>query len=97
MNRKQIAKLVGVAPLARDSGNMRGKRQIWGGRRHVRQVLYMATLSATRSNPQIRAYYYRLTAEGKPHRVAIVACMRKMLVTLNAMLRTGQPWSPSYV
>ena len=97
LNRKQIAKLVGVAPLARDSGNMRGKRQIWGGRRHVRHVLYMGTLSAIRSNPQIRAYYHRLTAQGKPHRVAIVACMRKMLVTLNAILRSGEPWSPSYV
>jgi transposase len=96
LNRKQIAKLVGVAPLARDSGTMRGRRQIWGGRRHVRHVLYMATLSATRSNPQIRAYYCRLIAQGKPPRVAIVACMRKLLVTLNAIVRSGQPWSPCY-
>jgi transposase len=96
LNRKQIAKLVGVAPLARDSGTRRGKRQVWGGRSHVRSVLYMATLSALQSNPAIAAYYERLIARGKPRKVAIVACMRKLLITLNAMLRTGTPWSPAH-
>ena len=94
LNRKQIAKLVGVAPLARDSGQVRGHRAIWGGRRQVRAVLYMATLSAIRSNPTIRNYYRHLLAEGKPKKVAVVACMRKLLVTLNAMVRTGTPWAP---
>lgn len=96
LNRKQIAKLVGVAPLARDSGTMRGRRRIWGGRPHVRSVLYMATLAAIRSNPVIRAYYQRLVDQGKPPKVAITASMRKLLITLNAILRTGQPWSPAY-
>lgn len=94
LNRKQIAKLVGVAPLACDSGKSRGTRRVWGGRGHVRSVLYMATLSAIRSNPTLAAYYARLLAKGKPPKVAIVACMRKLLVTLNAILRTGRPWSP---
>ena len=96
LNRKQIAKLIGVAPLARDSGKVRGRRQIWGGRAHVRSVLYMATLSAIRSNPAIAAYHARLVAQGKPRKVAVVACMRKLLITLNAMLRTGQTWSPAH-
>jgi transposase len=96
LNRKQIAKLVGVAPLANDSGKSRGKRVIWGGRKYVRGVLYMATLCAIRSNPTIAAYYRHLVLKGKPRKVALVACMRKLLITLNAMLRTGQPWSPSY-
>lgn len=96
LNRKQIAKLVGVAPLARDSGKMRGKRRIWGGRPQVRSVLYMATLAAIRSNPAIRSYYRRLVDQGKPKKVAITASMRKLLITLNAILRTGQPWSASH-
>lgn len=96
LNRKQIAKLVGVAPLARDSGSYRGQRQVWGGRSHVRSILYMATLSAIKSNPVVRAYYHHLLAKGKPRKVAVVACMRKLLVTLNAIVRTGQPWSPSF-
>jgi transposase len=95
LNRKQIAKLVGVAPLARDSGKSRGKRQIFGGRREVRSVLYMATLSAVRSNPTIRAYFEHLVARGKPRKLVVTACMRKFLVTLNAMVRTGQPWAPA--
>lgn len=95
LNRKQIAKLVGVAPLACDSGKVRGRRQIWGGRRHVRSVLYMATLSAIRTNPAIGSYYRHLTSQGKPCRLAIVACMRKLLITLNAILRTGRPWTPA--
>ena len=95
LNRKQIAKLVGVAPLARDSGKTYGKRQIFGGRANVRTVLYMATLSAIKSNPTIRAYYRHLADQGKPGKLAVVACMRKFLITLNAMLRTQQEWAPN--
>jgi transposase len=91
LNRKQIAKLVGVAPLARDSGKSRGQRHIFGGRREVRSVLYMATLSAIRSNPAIRAYFEHLVARGKPRKLAVTACMRKFLVILNAMVRTHKP------
>lgn len=97
LNRKKIAKLVGVAPLACDSGTFRGKRRIWGGRPQIRSVLYMATLCAIRTNPVIGSYYRRLVEQGKPRKVAITACMRKLLITLNAILRTGQPWSASYV
>jgi transposase len=89
---KQIARLVGVAPLNQDSGQHRGKRRIAGGRTRVRCGLYMATLVATRHNPVIRDFYHRLLAKGKLKRVALVACMRKLLVILNAMLRTGKPW-----
>lgn len=92
LNRKQIAALVGVAPFNHDSGRHRGKRRIKGGRASVRQVLYMATLSATRFNPVIRAFYERLIKAGKEKKVAIVACMRKLLTILNVMLRTKQPW-----
>jgi transposase len=92
LTHKQIAALVGVAPLAHDSGTLRGKRLIWGGRAPVRAVLYMGALTATRFNPVIRAFYQRLRAAGKPAKVALVACMRKLLVILNAMLRTGTPW-----
>lgn len=91
----QVSKLVGVAPLNRDSGRYRGTRKIWGGRASVRSVLYMAAFSATRCNPVIRAYYERLIGRGKPHKVALVACMRKLLITLNSMVRSGQHWSPS--
>jgi transposase len=87
LNRKQIAKLVGVAPLNRDSGTLRGHRCIWGGRAHVRDVLYMATLSAIRHNGTIRSFYARLMSVGKQKKVAIVACMRKLLVILNACKR----------
>ena len=96
LNRKEIAKLVGVAPLANDSGKSRGRRQISGGRSHVRSVLFMATLSALRSNPTISAYYNRLVAKGKPRKVAVVACMRKLLITLNAMMRSGQEWASAH-
>jgi transposase len=92
LTNSQIAKLVGIAPLNRDSGRFRGTRRIWGGRASVRQVLYMATLSATRYNPVIQAYFQRLTSAGKPFKVAMVACMRKLLITLNAMVRSGQHW-----
>jgi len=92
LNRKEIASLVGVAPLNRDSGTMRGKRTIWGGRANVRTVLYMATLSSVQSNPQIRIFYQRLVANGKTKKVALVACMRKQLTILNAMVKTNTMW-----
>lgn len=89
---RQIASLVGVAPIAHDSGTLRGKRAIAGGRARVRTTLYMAALVATRHNAVIRAFYQRLVAAGKPKKVALVACMRKLLTILNAMLRDGRPW-----
>jgi transposase len=92
LNRKQIAALVGVAPLARDSGTLRGKRLVWGGRAQVRAVLYMGALVATRRNPVIRAFYHRLVAAGKPKKLALTACMRKLLTILNAMMRTDTTW-----
>jgi transposase len=93
LGRKQVAALIGVAPLNRDSGTLRGRRTIWGGRASVRKVLYMATVSAIRCNPPIREQYLRLLARGKARKVALVACMRKLLVVLNAIARTGHPWS----
>lgn len=95
LSRRQIAALVGVAPVARDSGAQRAKRQIAGGRATVRTALYMATLVASRCNVVIRAHFQRLVAAGKPKKVALVACMRKLLVILNAMLRHRTPWSPT--
>lgn len=92
LSRKKIAALVGVAPIARDSGQHRGRRSIAGGRAQVRSMLYMAAVTAARTNPVIRAFYQRLRAAGKPAKVALVACMRKMLTILNAMLRTQTPW-----
>lgn len=92
LNRKQIAALVGVAPLNRDSGTLRGKRTTWGGRATVRTAFYMATLVATRHNPLIRCFYERLCAAGKPKKVALTACMRKLLTILNAMLKCGTRW-----
>jgi transposase len=92
LNKKKIAALVGVAPFNQDSGRMRGKRRIKGGRSSVRQVLYMAAIAATRFNPVIRAFYQSLLLRGKLKKVAIVACMHKLLVILNAMVRTKQPW-----
>jgi len=92
LNRKQIAALVGVAPLNRDSGTLRGKRSIWGGRAPVRAVLYMATLAATRCNPLIREFYKRLCTAGKAKKVALTACMRKLLTILNAILKQRTPW-----
>jgi transposase len=94
LNRRQVAKLVGVAPLNRDSGPWRGRRFVHGGRSTVRAALYMAALVATRHNAVIRACYRRLVALGKPKKVALVACMRKLLTILNQMLRTGRPWAP---
>jgi transposase len=92
LNRQQIAKLVGLAPINRDSGLMRGKRTTGGGRVTVRNALYMATLVGTRRNPVISAFYQRLLANGKSKMVALVASMRKLLLILNTMLRTNQPW-----
>lgn len=93
LGRRQIAKLVGVAPLADDSGPRKGKRRIWGGRADVRAVVYMAALVAIRHNPVIKVFHSRLIAAGKPKKVAIVACMRKLLTILNAMLRDQALWS----
>ncbi len=95
LDRRAIAKLVGVAPLNRDSGQQRGRRTIWGGRAEIRQVLYMAALVAMRRNPVIRAFYLRLTAVGKPPKLALVACMRKLLTILNTILKTKRPWQPA--
>lgn len=93
LNRKQIAAMVGVAPINRDSGAQRGQRQVWGGRRQVRSVLYMATLAAIRCNPVIKVFYQRLRQSGKKPKVAIVACMRKLLTILNAMIRDNASWN----
>jgi len=92
LGRRQISKLVGVAPLADDSGPRKGKRRIWGGRANVRAVVYMAALVAIQHNPAIKVFYCRLIAAGKPKKVAIVACMRKLLTILNAMLRDQKLW-----
>lgn len=94
LNRREIAALVGVAPMANDSGNTKGRRRVQGGRFEIRRVLYMATLTAARHNPAIKAFYDRLKAAGKLPKVALVACMRKLLTTLNAMVKTNKPWDP---
>jgi transposase len=96
LNRREIAALVGVAPLNRDSGMLRGRRSVWGGRSTVRTALYMAALSAVRWNPAIRVFHERLLSRGKPKKVALVACMRKLLVTCNAMVRDGSVWDEKY-
>ena len=92
LDRRQIAALVGVAPLARDSGTLRGRRTCWGGRAAVRRVLYMAALVGMRYNPVLKAFYQRLRAAGKPAKLALLALARKLLVILNAMLRDQRPW-----
>jgi len=97
LTRQQIAALVGVAPLNCDSGTMRGRRTIWGGRAHVRTVLYMGTLVATRDNPRIKAFYERLLAAGKVKKVALTACIHKFLTILNALLKQRTPWQPQEV
>lgn len=94
LNRYEIAALVGVAPLNRDSGTLRGKRKVWGGRAPVRAALYMAALVATRHNAVIKAFYQRLIQAGKPPKVALTACMRKLLLIMNAMLRHNRTWNP---
>ena len=91
LDRRQIAALVGVAPFNRDSGTMRGRRTVWGGRARVRASLYMGALTASRYNPVIRDFYQRLLAAGKPKKVALTACMRKLLVILNSMLKHRSP------
>lgn len=96
LDRRQIAALVGIAPFNRDSGTLRGKRTVWGGRAPVRAALYMATLVAARFNPVIRAFYQRLLAAGKPKKVALTACMRKLLTILNAMIKHRTPWHVDY-
>ena len=93
LGKKQLAALVGVAPLNWDSGQQRGRRTVWGGRAHVRAVLYMAALAAARFNPVIRAFHARLIAAGKLPKVALVACMRKLLTILNAIVRDRTPWT----
>lgn len=97
LDRRQLAALVGVAPLNRDSGTLRGIRTVWGGRSGVRTTLYMATLSATRHNPAIREFYGRLCAKGKPKKVALTACMRKLLAILGAVLRNRTPWDAEHL
>lgn len=97
LSRKEIAALVGVAPLNRDSGRYRGRRTVWGGRANVRSVLYMATLVATRHNPVIKEFYMRLRDAGKVAKVALVACMRKLLCILNAIVKQGTPWQPGRI
>ncbi|MCP4519845.1 MAG: IS110 family transposase [Delftia sp.] len=95
LDRRRIAALVGVAPLNRDSGQMRGQRSIWGGRADVRRTLYMATLTAVRHNAPLKAHYERLLAVGKRKKVALVACMRKLLTMLNAIAKNGSSWDQS--
>ena len=92
LDRRRIAALVGTAPFNRDSGTRRGQRAIWGGRAAVRSALYMPTLTAVRRNPVIKHFYQRLIAAGKPKKVALIACMRKLLTILNAILRDNRPW-----
>ncbi len=94
LSRRQIAKLVGVAPLNRDSGALRGRRTVWGGRAPVRAVLYMATVSAVTYNPALKTFYDRLLAAGKPKKLALTAAMRKLLLILNAIVKTSSPWRP---
>jgi len=96
LNHREIAKLVGVAPLNRDSGKMRGKRSTWGGRADVRTALYMATLSAVRWDPALRVFYQRLRKAGKLPKVALVACMRKLLTIINAIIKSGKPWEANH-
>jgi transposase len=96
LTHKEIAKIVGVAPLSHDSGKMRGKRTTWGGRADVRSALYMGTLSAVKHNAGLRAFHQRLLANGKPKKVALVACIRKLLSIMNAILKSGVPWNPNF-
>ena len=92
LTRREAAALVGVAPLACDSGTFRGQRRCWGGRSHIRAVLYMAAVAGTRFNPVLRIFYRRLRAAGKPAKVALTACMRRLITILNAIVKTQQPW-----
>lgn len=96
LTQREIAKLVGVAPLNNDSGKFKGKRTTWGGRANVRSALYMATLSAARYDPTIKTFYQRLLAAGKPKKLALTACMHKLLTIINAVIKSGKPWQASY-
>jgi transposase len=96
LTHKRLSALVGVAPFARDSGRMRGKREVWGGRARVRTALYMSAMVASRHNPLIREFYERLVEAGKPKKVALVACMRKLLSILNAVMRDRAPWRSTH-
>jgi transposase len=96
LNRQEIAALIGVAPLNRDRGTVRGKRAVWGGRAHVRAVLYLSPVAAVRHHPVLKAFYERLRAVGKAPKVALTACMRKLLTRLNAMLKHQTPWQENY-
>ncbi len=96
LSNKEMSALVGVAPFCRDSGTMRGKKTIWGGRAHVRSELYMATLSAVRYNPTIKEFYDRLVSKGKPKKTALVACMRKLVIITNSMIRNNMEWNPNH-
>ena len=93
LNRRQIAALVGVAPFNRDSGTLQGKRTVWGGRARVRTALYMGAMAASRFNPVIRDFHQRLLSAGKPKKLALTACMRKLLVILNSMLKHSSSWN----
>ena len=95
LDRRKIAALVGVAPINRDSGSFRGRRMVMGGRASVRTALYMPTLTAIRRNPALGVFYQRLIGRGRPAKVAITACMRKLLTILNAILRDHTPWQPA--
>lgn len=97
LSTREVAKLVGVAPLNCDSGKFKGKRSTWGGRANVRSALYMATLSATRYNPDIKVFYERLLAAGKLPKVALVACMHKLLTIINAVIKSGKPYQADYL
>lgn len=97
LNRRQIAALAGVAPFNRDSGTLQGRRGVWGGRAELRAVLDLSTLVATRHNPLIRAFYQRLRQGGRPFKVAVTACMRKLLTILNAIVKHQTPWSVSQI
>jgi transposase len=96
LTRRAIGKIVGVAPLNRDSGTMRGKRTTWGGRAMVRSALYMATLTAVRHNAVLRAFHHRLREKGKPKKVVLVACMHKLLSIMNAIFKSNTPWNPNF-
>jgi transposase len=96
LTNKEISALVGVAPFCRDSGAQKGKRTIWGGRIQVRSILYMAALSAVQYNPPLKAFYDRLLVKGKTKKVALVACMRKLLIVANSMLRNNTEWNPNH-
>ncbi len=97
LSHRRLCALVGVAPFNRDSGTLRGKREVWGGRAHVRASLYMGALVAVRHNPRLKEFYERLLSAGKPKKVALVACMRKLLTILNALMRDRANWRSPHV